>query len=78
MPPPRGIPCLVLAYITGIFHEGNRYEFVSAHETQKIVEAWQIEYNTYRPHSPLNYLTPAEFTSQWEVAEELFPLSCRR
>lgn len=71
MPSPCGIPCPVLSYITGVFHEENRYEFVSAHETQEIVEAWQIKYNTYRPHSSLNYLTPAEFASQGEVAEEL-------
>lgn len=64
MPPRRGIPCLVLAYITGIFHEGSRCEFVSAHETQEIVEAWQIEYNTYWQYSPLNYLMPVEFATQ--------------
>jgi len=46
----------------------NRYEFVNVHEAQEIIEAWRIEYNTYRPHSSLNYLTPAEFASQCEVA----------
>jgi len=48
----------------------NRYEFVSVHEAQEIIEAWRIEYNTYRPHSSLNYLTPAEFASQCKVVGE--------
>ena len=48
----------------------NRYEFVSILEAQEIVEAWRIEYNTYRPHSSLNYLTPVEFANQCAVAGE--------
>jgi len=48
----------------------NRYEFVSVHEAREIIEAWRIEYNTYRPHSSLNYLTPAEFASQCKVVGE--------
>jgi putative transposase len=32
-------------------------------EAQVIVEAWRIEYNTYRPHGSLGGLTPAEYAS---------------
>jgi putative transposase len=36
--------------------------FVSLHSAQKIIEAWRQDYNTERPHSSLNDLTPEEFT----------------
>jgi transposase InsO family protein len=32
---------------------------------QVVVEAWRIEYNTYRPHSALDGLTPAEYAATW-------------
>jgi putative transposase len=32
---------------------------------QVVVEAWRIEYNTYRPHSALAGLTPAEYAATW-------------
>ena len=34
-------------------------------EAQVIVEAWRMEYNTYRPRSSLGGLTPAEFAAPW-------------
>jgi len=35
-------------------------------EAQVIVEAWRIEYNTYRHrHGSLGGLTPAEYTTNW-------------
>ena len=34
--------------------------------TQVIIADWRIEYNTYRPHSALGMLTPAEFADQWQ------------
>jgi transposase InsO family protein len=34
-------------------------------EAQVIVEAWRIEYNTYRPHGSLGGLTPAEYAVNW-------------
>jgi hypothetical protein len=30
------------------------------------VAMWRCEYNTQRPHSSLNYQTPAEFRAAWE------------
>ena len=38
----------------------NIEEFASLIEAQVVVEAWRIEYNTYRPHGSLGGLTPAE------------------
>ncbi len=43
----------------------NVEEFGSLIEAQVIIEAWRVEYNTYRPHSSLGGLTPAEFTARW-------------
>src|SRR5487761_1213317 len=39
--------------------------FGSLVEAQVVVEAWRVEYNTYRPHSSLGGLTPAEYHRQW-------------
>jgi putative transposase len=39
----------------------NIEEFGSLTEAKIIIEDWRIEYNTYRPHSALDGLTPAEY-----------------
>ena len=38
----------------------NIEEFGTLLEAQVVIEGWRIEYNTYRPHSSLGGLTPAE------------------
>ncbi len=43
----------------------NVEEFHTLREAQIIVEAWRIEYNTYRPHSSLGGLTPAAYAKLW-------------
>ena len=43
----------------------NLEEFTSLTVAQVVVEAWRIEYNTYRPHSALGGLTPAEYAVNW-------------
>jgi len=43
----------------------NIEEFGSLLEAQVVVEAWRDEYNTYRPHSALRGLTPAEVRATW-------------
>ena len=43
----------------------NVEEFATLREARVVVEAWRIEYNTYRPHSSLGGLTPVEFKRQW-------------
>jgi transposase InsO family protein len=43
----------------------NREIFRNGREAQVIVETWRQEYNNYRPHSSLDYLTPAKFARQY-------------
>lgn len=40
----------------------NRNWFRTLQEFREALEQWRIDYNTDRPHSSLNYLTPAEYT----------------
>ena len=42
----------------------NEHWFTTLHEARKILADWQLDYNTVRPHSALNYLTPAEFIAR--------------
>jgi putative transposase len=46
----------------------NVEEFGTLLEAQVVVEAWRVEYNTYRPHSALGGLTPAECFARWTTA----------
>jgi transposase InsO family protein len=43
-----------------------RYEhlFTNLNEARNIIEEWRIDYNTNRPHSSLNGLTPTEFAAR--------------
>lgn len=43
----------------------NIEEFTSLAVAQVVVQAWRIEDNTYRPHSALGGLTPAEYAATW-------------
>jgi len=40
----------------------NRELFGSLREARVIIEQWRVEYNEWRPHSSLDYLTPVEFS----------------
>jgi len=40
----------------------NREVFTSIVEATVVVEDWRREYNEYRPHSSLGYMTPVEFS----------------
>jgi putative transposase len=53
----------------------NVEEFGSLLEARVIVEAWRMEYNTYRPHGSLGGLTPAEYAIKW-TTEPLPVLPC--
>lgn len=44
----------------------NMHVFVDGAHAQTVVEAWRTEYNEERPHSSLNYMTPAEFATHFE------------
>ncbi len=48
----------------------NVEEFGSLTEAQILVEAWRMEYNTYRPHSALGGLTPAEYAKEWTTQHQ--------
>lgn len=51
----------------------NIEELSSLLEAQVIVEAWRIEYNTYRPHGALGGLTPAEVRAAWLTEHQPTP-----
>ncbi len=43
----------------------NITEFGSLTEARVVIEDWRNEYNTWRPHSSLGGLTPAEYAARW-------------
>lgn len=43
----------------------NITEFGSLTEARVVIEDWRNEYNTWRPHSSLGGLTPAEYAANW-------------
>lgn len=59
------------AYVES-FHGRFRDEFLNENyfsdmqEAKNKIEEWRIEYNTFRPHSSLDYKTPEEFLKQCE------------
>jgi len=42
--------------------------FHSIMEARILYEDWRHDYNTYRPHSALKWLPPAQYASQWSPA----------
>jgi hypothetical protein len=44
--------CLLVSWFQNLF------------EARRIIAAWRRDYNERRPHSSLNYMTPAEFAAQ--------------
>jgi putative transposase len=42
----------------------NETLFSNMSEARRIIEAWRVDYNTERPHTSLNGLTPNEFASR--------------
>jgi len=42
--------------------------FASVQEAKLLAEQKQIEYGTYRPHSPLQGCTPLEVSQKWKTA----------
>jgi putative transposase len=42
----------------------NEHLFTNLGEARQIIEEWRIDYNTNRPHSSLNGLTPTEFAAR--------------
>ena len=42
----------------------NEHLFTSYRQARQIIEEWRLDYNTIRPHSSLDGLTPKEFTNR--------------
>jgi putative transposase len=42
----------------------NEHVFTNLSEARAIIEEWRIDYNTNRPHTSLNGLTPTEFAAR--------------
>ena len=51
----------------------NLWQFDSLLEAQVLIEDWRIDYNTDRPHSALNNLTPAQFHQEWATRNQTQP-----
>ncbi len=47
----------------------NLEEFLTVVEAQAIAETWRRKYNTERPHSSLENLSPAEFFRRWQAQQ---------
>jgi putative transposase len=45
----------------------NLHWFLSLEDAKAKIEAWRRDYNEYRPHSALQWKTPAEFARQERV-----------
>lgn len=44
----------------------NEHLFASLKDARGIIVAWRIDYNTHRPHTSLNGLSPIEFATRLE------------
>lgn len=42
----------------------NEHLFANLDEARRIIEGWRIDYNTSRPHTSLDGLTPMEFAAR--------------
>ena len=49
----------------------NVEDFLGLLDARVVIEDWQIEYNSYRPHSALDGLTPDEFAARWAKQHQL-------
>lgn len=48
----------------------NENQFVSLQDAKTKIESWRMDYNTERPHSSLNGLTPAEFADKMRQQQD--------
>jgi putative transposase len=49
----------------------NDHWFTSLAEARIRISAWRRDYNEHRPHSALNYQTPAEFAASYRIRKEI-------
>ncbi len=52
----------------------NENYFLNLAHARIVIEEWRVEYNSERPHSSLNNLTPDEYTEMWENEQKLLTL----
>jgi transposase InsO family protein len=45
-------------------------QFDTLPEAPVLIADWRVQYNTYRPHSALGMLTPAETADQWRPTNQ--------
>ena len=43
----------------------NREVFTGLEDARWVVDRWRLDYNHHRPHSSLEYQTPATFAARW-------------
>ena len=43
----------------------NREVFTGLEDARWVVDRWRLDYNHYRPHSSLDYQTPAAYAARW-------------
>jgi len=62
-------------FLQDALHDGRRIKafpnenwFTGLDHARRIIEDWRVDYNSQRPHSSLNYMTPEEFLRQ-EMAQ---------
>jgi len=48
----------------------NEHVFVSLEGARKTIESWRRDYNTNRPHSSLDNMTPEEFSADFKQAQK--------
>jgi putative transposase len=54
----------------------NEHWFKTLAEARAIISLWRQDYNQARPHSALDYKTPAEVAAAWHVAAEIAQSPC--
>jgi putative transposase len=48
----------------------DQHWFGSLEDARRIIEAWQVEYNSERPHTALNNQAPATYRAAWELQQK--------
>ena len=56
----------------------NDHWFTTLAEARILISAWRQDYNQCRPHSALDYLTPAEFAAKHRPATPVSPIEKER
>ena len=56
----------------------NDHWFTTLAEARILISAWRQDYNQCRPHSALDYLTPAEFAAKHRTATPVSPIEKER